>query len=203
MDELWEASVRLDTGRGTVWAGDHRDGEHHSGRHVRWIRNRGEAELAADYFRTRCDRVRVTAFIDGVPCSIHTIVTGQGSAVLRPVAQRINRDESAGTFTYDSCDLEWRPPASVSASMRSAARRVADSLNAMCNYLGVFTLDGIASNLDFAPTEVNTRFGAGLTQLSRLAPEFGLRVLHAFIADGDPTDWRPDDLEDLLLARFS
>ena len=200
-DELWDAARRLDAGLGTVWAGDHRDGEGHSGADLRWIRDRHQAEAAANDFAVRCDHVRVMAYVEGQPCSIHGIVTENGAAVLRPVAQRITRDD-AGTFAYDGCDLDWRPPVAVAATMRSAARRVARSLRTTTDYLGVFTLDGIAAGDDFVPTEVNTRFGAALTALSRRAPRFALRLLHSFIADGDPTDWRPHDLEDLLLTVF-
>jgi hypothetical protein len=35
-EALRTAAQALDQRQGTVWAGDHRDGEHHSGRHVRW-----------------------------------------------------------------------------------------------------------------------------------------------------------------------
>ena len=36
------------------------------------------------FFLTRCDRVRVMPFLDGVPCSIHGLVLPDGTAAVPP-----------------------------------------------------------------------------------------------------------------------
>jgi hypothetical protein len=202
-DDLWAAAARLDEGLGTVWAGDHRDGEHHSGRHLRWVRTLAEATAASEYFASRCDQVRVMPFLDGMPCSIHGYVDADGVAVLRPVAQVIDRDDAAGTFIYRGCDLDWGPSDAVTASMRSSAHALGIALADASGYRGAFTLDGIATRTGFAPTETNTRFGAGLTLIAQRMPDLPLRLLHAFIADGTETEWRTADLEALILGRLT
>ena len=53
-EALCRASQSLDQGQGTVWSGDHRDGEHYGGRHVRWVRNNEQMAAAAAYFGARC-----------------------------------------------------------------------------------------------------------------------------------------------------
>ncbi len=82
---LDDACARIDQGSGTVWAGDARDGFNGGAEYVRWVRNEESRASAIEFFRTRCDRVRVAPFVDGVPCSIHGFVAASGVAVLRPV----------------------------------------------------------------------------------------------------------------------
>jgi len=203
LDDLRATAARLDDGLGTVWAGDHRDGEHHSGRHLRWVRTPAEATAAAEYFAPRCDRVRVMPFVDGTPCSIHGYVAADGVAILRPIAQLIDRDDEAGTFSYQGCDLDWRPPAVLTASIQSAARAAGNALADLSDYRGAFTLDGIATSTGFMPTETNTRFGAGLTLIAQRMPDMPLRLLHAFIADEPGTAWQTAELEQVILARLA
>lgn len=200
--QLTAAADDLDDGHGTVWAGDHRDGEHHSGRHLRWVRTRPEAEDAAEHFAARCEVVRVTPFLPGQSCSVHGYVAVDGVAVLRPIAQLIERNDEKGTFTYTSCDLDWSPTAEVVHQMRSAARAVGEALSATCDYRGAFTLDGIATTTTFLPTETNTRFGAGLTLIAQRMPDIPLRLLHAFMADSENDPWKPAELEQMVRARL-
>ncbi len=109
-ETLCRASRSLDQGQGTVWAGDHRDGEHYGGRHVRWVHDDEQmAAAAAAYFGARCDRARVMPFLEGEPCAVHGFVADVGVAVLRPVALDINRDDDAGRFTYRSSNMSWGP----------------------------------------------------------------------------------------------
>ena len=106
-EALRAASRSLDQGQGTVWAGDHRDGEHHGGRHLRWVHNDEQAAAAASYFGATCDRVRVMPFLEGEACAIHGFVAGNGVAVVRPVGMDIDRDYEAGRFAFRASNLSW------------------------------------------------------------------------------------------------
>ncbi|MDP9452002.1 MAG: hypothetical protein M3P97_01135 [Actinomycetota bacterium] len=86
-DVLTGAAARLDRGEGTVWAGDAREGVNGAGEHVRWIREAhgDDTHEAVTFFRAGCERVRIAPFVEGLPCSIHGLVTDDGVAVFRPV----------------------------------------------------------------------------------------------------------------------
>jgi hypothetical protein len=68
-----KAGRSLDLGRGTVWAGDARDGFNGGGEYVRWIRHEVSVDVdeAVTFFAARCDQVRVAPFVEGLPCGIH------------------------------------------------------------------------------------------------------------------------------------
>ncbi|HMJ13607.1 MAG TPA: hypothetical protein VK524_19450, partial [Polyangiaceae bacterium] len=76
--ELEQAAAALDRGAGTVWAGDAREGVHGGAEGVRWVKHAEHAREALDFFATRCDRVRVMPFLEGIPCSIHGMVLPDG-----------------------------------------------------------------------------------------------------------------------------
>jgi hypothetical protein len=82
---LLAATARLDRGRGTVWAGDARDGCNGSATLVRWVTDDATGVAAHGLMAQRCDRVRVAPFLDGIPGTIHGLVTTDGIAVLRPI----------------------------------------------------------------------------------------------------------------------
>src|SRR4029453_1313109 len=75
---LSSVAQRLDTGDGTGWAGDNRDGTNGGGDYVRWVRDPADERTALDFFSAHCDRVRVMPFLEGVPCSIHGLVLPDG-----------------------------------------------------------------------------------------------------------------------------
>lgn len=85
-DALVDAGCSLDRGQGTVWAGDARDGFNGGGEYVRWIRHADSVDVdeAVTFFAARCDQVRVAPFVEGLPCSIHGVVTEDGVARAAP-----------------------------------------------------------------------------------------------------------------------
>ncbi len=199
---LAEASLALDQGHGTVWAGDHRDGEHHGGRHVRWVRNDEQMAAAASYFGACCDRARVMPFLEGEPCAVHGFVADGGVAVLRPVQMDIDRDYDAGRFSYRASNMSWDPGKGPQEEIRSAAAAVGAQLGSRVGYRGAFCLDGILTSEGFRPTELNARWGASLSTIALSISEVPLRFVHAFMADGGDEDWDLPVLERLILDHF-
>jgi hypothetical protein len=195
------AAQALDQGQGTVWAGDHRDGEHHGGRHVRWARNNEQMAAATSYFGAHCDRVRVMPFLPGQPCTIHAFAGAGGMAVLRPIAMDIDLDYDAGRFAYRASNMSWAPGERAVQEVRSAAAAVGAELASRVGYRGAFCLDGILTAEGFRPTELNARWGASLSTIALSVPAVPLRFVHAFMADGEGEEWDLPTLERLVLER--
>ena len=84
--------------------------------------------------------------------------------------------------------------------MRALARRVGAALRAEVDYRGGFTIDGVMTAEGFRPTELNPRPGAALGTLSRALPELPLSLLFPAISGGVELDYRPTELEELLLT---
>jgi hypothetical protein len=202
LEALAEASLAVDQGQGTVWAGDHRDGEHHGGRHVRWVRNDEQMAAAATYFGARCDRARVMPFLEGQPCAVHGFVARGGVAVLRPVQMDIARDYRAGRFAYRASKMSWGPGKGPQDEIRSAAMAVGAQLGPRVGYRGAFCIDGILTTEGFRPTELNARWGASLSTIALSISDVPLRFVHAFMADGGDEDWDLRALEQLVLDHF-
>ena len=120
----------LDEGQGVVWSGDARDGFNGGGDFVRWVLTDDDAaRRRSPSSGSRCDRVRVMPFLEGVPCSIHGIVLPDGTARLRPVELAILRG-AGRRFVYGGLGTTWDPPDEDRARMRELARRTGDHLRA-------------------------------------------------------------------------
>lgn len=187
---LSEASRDLDEGIGTVWAGDHRDGERSGGEHVRVVATSAQAAAAAVYFASNSDRVRVMPLLGGTPCSIHCFVSAEEIAPMRPARVDTHLDLDTGIFSYRGADWTWRPSARLVASAQRFASQAATLMRDHADYRGVFCVDGVAVGEVFHPTEVNSRWGASLTQFASTRPEFALRFIHGFLADRHDADWQ-------------
>jgi hypothetical protein len=153
-----------------VWAGDARDGINGGGDYVRWIRSREHAAEAAAFFGEHCDRVRISPFLDGVPCSIHGLVLPDGVVVLRPLELATLRDRDAGRFFFGGMGTTWDPPASDAAAMREMAKDLGEHLRRMVAYRGAFSVDGVMTADGFGVTEFNPRFTGGMNRLAGAAP---------------------------------
>jgi hypothetical protein len=202
-DALLAAAAELDRGNGTVWAGDARDGWHGGGVGLRWLRpecHPADVAEAVAYLAARCDRVRVAPFLEGIPCSIHGMAFPDGVAVLRPVELVTLRPSSGNHLRYAGASTGWDPPAADREDMRSIARRVGEALADRVDFRGAFTVDGILTADGFLPTELNPRWGAGLTVICRSAPEVPLELIHHAVVAGEDLDWRPGDFERLVVA---
>ncbi len=156
-EALAAATARLASPMGAVWSGDTRDGFNGGGNYVRWVADEGDASAALEFFRARCDRVRVMPFLDGVPCSIHGMVLPDGTAVFRPVEIAIVRDVPGRRFVYGGLSTHWDPTPADRETMRDAARRVGEHLRSAYGYRGAFGIDGVMTSDGFRPTELNSR----------------------------------------------
>ena len=196
-EALAAATARLASPMGAVWSGDSRDGFNGGGNYVRWVADEGDASAALEFFRARCDRVRVMPFLDGVPCSIHAMVLPDGTAVFRPVEIAIVRDVPGRRFLYGGLSTHWDPTPADRETMRDAARRVGEHLRSAYGYRGAFGIDGVMASDGFRPTELNSRVSAGLTTASAVARDlFGLVQTHLLL--GLDTGLTVADLESLV-----
>jgi hypothetical protein len=160
-----------------VWAADASRGINGGGDYVRWVRTADQMKTFADWFAARCDRVRVSAFLEGVPCSIHGLVLPDGVAVLRPVELVSLRDPESGRFAYAGMGTTWDPPAAERDHMRQLARRVGQHLATRHGYRGAFGLDGVMTADGFRVTELNSRLSGGMTRLARATPQAQLELV--------------------------
>lgn len=179
-DALMEATQTVVEQTGVdqvVWSGDNRDGTNGGGDYVRWVRSIDHARDAAAFFAEHCDRVRVSAFLDGVPCSIHGIVLPDGVVTFCPVELISLREPETGRFVYGGLGTTWEPRADDAEQMRDLARRVGRHVQAEHDYRGAFGIDGVMTAEGFRVTEFNARFSGGLSRLSRAAAEAQLELV--------------------------
>jgi len=186
-------------GAGTVWSGDAREGMNGGGDFVRWVRTDAAASRAIQLFEAHCDRVRVSPFLDGVPCSIHGVVLPDGVAVLRPVELLVLRSQE-DRFVYAGMSTWWDPPVRDRQVMREAAGSVGAHLASTFGFRGGFSVDGVLSAQGWLPTELNPRFAGGLTTIARALDGFPLQFLQASLAAGIDTGLTACGLEQSLLA---
>jgi hypothetical protein len=196
-DELARATAALAGPLGVVWSGDARDGFNGGGNYVRWVMDPRDQATARAFFATRCDRVRVQPFLDGVPCSIHGIVLPDGTAALRPVEIAILRNTADRTFVYGGLGTSWDPPAADREEMRDAVRRVGAHLQAEHGYRGAFGIDGVLTADGFRPTELNTRMSAGASTVADVDARF-FTFLQANLVAGVDTGLTVADVESLV-----
>jgi hypothetical protein len=192
------ASGQLRRERGSVWGGDAREGLHGGAEWVRWVQSDQDAKAAAAFFSPRCDRVRVMPFLEGIPCSIHGIVFPDSVVAFRPVELVTLRSETR-RFLYAGLGTFWDPPDADREAMRTLARQVGAALRARVGFRGAFTIDGVLSEEGFLPTELNSRFGAGLGVLSGSVPTLPLAALSLAVSEGELLDYRPDWLEEVVV----
>lgn len=197
---LEEAARALDRGEGTVWAGDARQGFHGGATLTFLVRTPEDAAAAAQTLSERCDRARVTPFLEGIPCSIHGWVLPDGIAVFRPCEMLVLRRPQHPYFFYAQAATTWDPPAWGRAQMREVGRRAGVWLRENVDFRGVFTVDGVMTADGFLPTELNPRFGAALMVLGRTLPDLPLVLLHHASIEGLPIDWRAEALEALVVG---
>jgi len=196
--ELGEVCRRLDLGEGVAVAADASQGWHGGAELLRRVRTPDEVDLARRFFAERAVSVRVMPFLEGIPCSIHGVVIGDEVLAVRPVEMLVLRPEDTSLW-YSGCASLWDPPAADREAMRSLARRVGAALRAEVGFRGAFTIDGVMTADGFRPTELNPRNGAGMRVLTG-SVDLPLQLLFDCVVAGVDADWRPRDLEALLVA---
>jgi hypothetical protein len=183
---LRAAAVRMDRGLGTVWSGDTREGINGGAVYVRWVRDTSDAAEAVAFLSTHCDRARVVPFIEGVPCSIHGLVLADGVAVLRPVEMVTLRSAGSNRLVFAGAATFWDPPLADRRAMRRVAAVVGAALRDRVGYRGAFTVDGVLGEDGFLPTELNTRYGAGLMVMADSRDDLPLWLLNLAVVEGEP-----------------
>jgi len=196
-EALARATDELGNELGTVWVGDARDGYNGLGDYVRWVRDEDDRARAAAFFKPRCDRVRVTPFLDGVPCSIHGFVLPDGTAALRPVEIVVLRRAEDRTFVYAGLGTTWDPPPADREEMRTVVRRVGRYLQRTHGYRGAFGIDGVLTADGFRPTELNSRMSAGATAVAEVDRRFFTLLQAALLAEAEVGVTAPE-LESLV-----
>jgi hypothetical protein len=191
-----DAARRLDTGTGTVWAADARDGLHAGAEGTRWVRDEAQAANAITALLPRCDRVRIMPYLNGMPCSIHGLVCGDGVVALRPL-ELLTLRRPDGRFVFAGTSTLWDCPDEATLLMREVTRRIGAALRELLDYRGGFTVDGVLTGDAFLPTEVNARLGSGLN-IDRTTPELGFFLLNRVLQEDGDADVRPALLERLV-----
>jgi hypothetical protein len=194
VDATWDD---IDLGDGVVLAVDATHGWTGGAEGTRPVRDRPQLATALDGWAGR--RVRVSPFLEGVPCSIHGIVFDRHVAVFRPVELIVLRH--ADEFFYAGCSSIWDPPDPARRQMRAVAGCVGEQLRAEVDYRGAFTVDGVLTRDGFLPTELNPRNGAGFNTMAR-GMDLPVQLLLDALVGGISFDWRAEELEAGLLAHF-
>ena len=190
------ATQRLNRGRGTVWAGDARDGLHGGAHLIRWVRSDSETSEALGFFGEHCDRVRIMPFLEGIPCSIHGLVFPDYIATIRPVELVTLRPSTSTSFLYAGAATYWDPTDPDRDYMRDVARQVGEAFRQQVGP-GTFTVDGVMTEDGFRPTELNPRFGAGLSVMARGLPDLPLILICQAL---DKSVERMRELETMLVG---
>ena len=200
LDALRTAAAQLDQGMGTVWAGDNKEGWHGGATMLRWVRNKEDAISAQDFLAQHCDRARVMPFLDGIPCSIHALVSSSAVSPIRPCEMLVYRRPETSKLYYCGVDINWIPSPAQSTQMFESVRRVGEQIRDEVDYRGSFSLDGVCNQDGFFPTEINPRFGGGMGRMSSSMPDLPLILLHLALADGVDLDYRPAELAELIAS---
>jgi hypothetical protein len=185
LEEAISASDRLSSALGSVWAADNSEGWHGGGELTRWVPDAGVGREVVEEFEGRIRRVRVMPFLDGLPCSIHGVITSDGVAALRPVELLILRQQDRRGFLYAGVANMWDPPSEVREEMRETVRAVADVLVRRHGHRGPFAIDGVATADGFRPTELNPRFSIGYGIQAATVPELHGGFFVRAVVEGD------------------
>lgn len=192
LSQAAEVAGGLASPLGTVWAADNTEGWHGGGEYLRWVSEPDTTDAAVEWFRPRARTVRVMPFLDGIPCSIHGYVTGDGVATFRPVEMVIARRTDRSGFFYMGMASVWDPSDEIRSEMRRAARRVGEVLDERVAYRGGFSIDGVATLDGFRPTELNPRLSAGLGMLASTVEGLQLGFATRALVENDvdlPAGW--------------
>jgi hypothetical protein len=197
--EVLAASKRLDKGDGVVLGSDSKEGINGGATGVRWFRGEADVDSVLEYYQKHCDQLRVMPFLDGIPCSIHGMVFSDYVAAFRPVEMVVLRKPDSSEFFYAGTASFYDPAAADREYTRDTAKRVGNALREMVNYRGLFTIDGVMTKDGFRPTELNPRSGAGVMPLLKGLPDLPLELIAQAVVSGSESDFKPKELEELVI----
>lgn len=163
---------------------------------LRWLGPKAEGlDEISRWAGEHADRIRLSRFHEGVPCSVLGMVASTGVAVFDPIEIVTLRIEASRRLVFVGSSTSWRPPAAMAEEIREAGRRVGQELARSAGYRGFFSVDGIAAADGFVATEVNPRLASGLG-LRAFAPAFPIYLLARSLQDPE------DPLRSLDVAAF-
>ncbi|MFQ5516967.1 MAG: hypothetical protein ACE5E8_05270 [Acidimicrobiia bacterium] len=128
--DVLSVHLRLDRGMGTIWVADNREGWHGGGEMMRWARTAAELDRAVWFLSGHADRARAMPFLDGIPCSIHGIVTPDYVVSGRPVEMVVLR--SPDGLQYCGAATSWMAKEDDEAAMRTGGRKSSRRRSSMC-----------------------------------------------------------------------
>lgn len=197
--KITEAMRDIDRGHGVVLSGDAKDGAGGGAEGVRWITHADNVSDSLEYFQKHCDKLRVMPFLEGIPCSIHGMVFDDYIASFRPVEMMVLRKQADNRFFYAGTSTYWDPNLSDREYMRGIAKQVGEGLKSKVNFRGLFTVDGVMTEVGFRPTELNPRSGAGIKTLINGVSDLPLELLAQASISGAELDYKPQQLEKFVV----
>lgn len=192
------AAHALDRGNGVVCAADASAGWNTAGERTFCLPDPSAWEVAHAALAPVAERIRVMPYVTGTPVSVHVIVFDDDVAVFPPVELVTLHPPDGGAFRFAGASTAYRAPDDLAAEVRAMAVALATYLRAALGYRGPFTLDGVAGEEGFVPTEINARFGSGLG-VEHSLPELPLYLLSRCVQEGEPFRYDARALESLVV----
>lgn len=199
--KLQHAFHNMNHGQGVVISGDAKSGFHGGASRTRWAKTEQQLELILNELLLECEEARVMPLLEGVSCSMHGWVFPNGEYIsLHPCEMLVSYSEQETKFEYHGASSYWRPSPTLEQEMREAVEKSAELLSKKYNYRGVFTVDGIATDKGFFPSELNPRFGGALSRLGSALPELPLLSMHYASIEGYDLGISPRELKELIIS---
>jgi hypothetical protein len=161
--DLVRRCAHLDRGQGVVVSADagrlDRGGSSHNAFHRAPVDWRA-VEAAIPQW---AERVRVSSFEPGIPCSINGIVLGPGRVMIfDPIEIVTLLDVERSQLVFCGSSTRLRVSAALCEHARAAARGVGLDIAAGLDFRGGFSIDGIFAGDRFLFTEINARPASGI-----------------------------------------
>lgn len=167
----------LDAGQGIVVSACARGFDRGGSRHNAYYRSPVDWSAVAAGVPDGADRVRVSSFVAGTPCSVNGFVLGPGrTMVFDPIEIVTLLDLARDRFVFCGSSNRLRPLPAAAEEMRAAARQIATEIAGEPGFLGGFSIDGVWTDEGFLFTEINARPASG-TGLRQAWPKFPLFLL--------------------------
>jgi hypothetical protein len=132
---------------------------------------------------------------------VHGLVFEHDVRALRPCEMIVLRGTGRLKLGYAAAGTFWDPTPADREVLRETARTVGRHLREALDYRGVFTIDGVMGADGFVPTELNPRYGAAISVMTRGIADLPMYMLHCAMVEREPLDWRPAELEQLILEQ--
>lgn len=194
------AVAEVSTGGGAVVVADNAEGWHGGAEYTRYLGPDRDWSDALAFFAQHSHQVRVMPFLQGVPCSIHGLVTEQQVLAFRPVEMLVYRRAGSSEFVYAGMGTLWDPQVHVREEMRQVVRDVGSLIRDEVGYRGAFGIDGVVTWDGFRPTEMNPRLTGGLGLQTETAGGYPIGDFNRAVIAGESLDLRLGDLEEAVVA---